>query len=236
MSDSFSTVLLKIVVAGLLGGLIGLERDIHGRPAGLRTHILVSIGSALFMIVSLHIYDKYSGMSADSILKIDPGRIAAQIITGIGFLGAGAIMKSGVNIKGLTTAGSIWVSAGVGMASGISFYMPAFVTTAVALVTLIFLSKLERMYLKDLYRQLRVKTDNRANVIDDIISQIEKCGISIDNYEYTKNIEGNLTELLFTVRVPQRKMNDEKFHCFVDDLEKNVGGIKSIGWEINRLS
>jgi putative Mg2+ transporter-C (MgtC) family protein len=231
MCNDLLTIATRIIVAGLLGGLIGLERDIHGRPAGLRTHILVSIGSALFMIISVHIYDKYSSSAADSILRIDPGRIAAQVITGVGFLGAGAILRSGINIRGLTTAGCIWVSAAVGMAAGLSYYMPAVITTAVALVTLVFLNKLEHLYMKDSYRQLRIKVENRENIVSDVISQIKKSRIDVRYCEYTKDLENNFTEVLFSLRIFHKGLTDKKSHDLINSIEKSIHGVKSISWE-----
>ncbi len=109
-------LMIKLAVATLLGGILGLEREIHGRPAGLRTHLLVSLGAAAFMVMSPLV----ASMSKD--FQGDPGRIAAQIVTGIGFLGAGAIVKEGINIRGLTTAACLWVAAAIGMASGAGLY------------------------------------------------------------------------------------------------------------------
>jgi putative Mg2+ transporter-C (MgtC) family protein len=101
--NNYHEVILKLVLAAFLGGIIGIERDKRGRAAGLRTHILVCLGSALFMIISTDIFKLYKAYNATSIIRVDPGRIAAQIITGIGFLGAGAIIRTGIDIRGLTT-------------------------------------------------------------------------------------------------------------------------------------
>ena len=110
-------MILRLIVATLFGGLIGLERESHKRPAGFRTHILVCIGSALVMMISQYAFLEFSGK-----LGYDPGRIAAQVISGIGFLGAGTILREGSTIKGLTTAASLWVVAGIGLAVGTGFY------------------------------------------------------------------------------------------------------------------
>ena len=104
----------RILLASFLGGLIGLERDLHGRSAGLRTHLLVSLGASVFMIISGLIAKSPLGVDA----LADPGRIAAQTIVGIGFLGAGVIIKEGVNVRGLTTAACLWTVAAIGMAAG----------------------------------------------------------------------------------------------------------------------
>ncbi len=120
----------RLIVSAALGGLIGAEREIHGHPAGIRTHMLVALGSALFTVMSIHGFGQGPGSG------IDPTRIAAQIVTGIGFLGAGAILKDGVVIRGLTTAASLWATAAVGLATGAGEYILAGVSAAVILVSL----------------------------------------------------------------------------------------------------
>ncbi|HYL40925.1 MAG TPA: MgtC/SapB family protein [Candidatus Binatus sp.] len=120
----------RLIVAAALGGLIGAEREIHGHPAGIRTHMLVALGSALFTVLSIHGFGQGPGSG------IDPTRIAAQIVTGIGFLGAGAILKDGVVIRGLTTAASLWATAAVGLATGAGEYVIATVATVVILTSL----------------------------------------------------------------------------------------------------
>ena len=130
MTLNFSTdLIIRLAVATLLGGMLGLEREIHGRPAGLRTHLLVSLGAAAFMIMS-HLV---AGMNQS--FSGDPGRIAAQIVSGIGFLGAGAIVKEGVNIRGLTTAACLWVAAAIGMACGAGLFSEAFIIAVLAILT-----------------------------------------------------------------------------------------------------
>ncbi|MBN2720233.1 MAG: MgtC/SapB family protein, partial [Proteobacteria bacterium] len=117
--DSYElSLLVKLILAAIAGGLVGLEREKHGRPAGLRTNILVSVGACTMMIISEAFYLKYAEMAGNEVLRLDPSRTAAQIITGIGFLGAGVIIKEGVNVRGLTTAAGLWAVAGLGMAFG----------------------------------------------------------------------------------------------------------------------
>lgn len=132
-------VIFRLILATILSGLIGLERETHGRTAGLRTHILVCVGSTLIMLTSMYIFDIYKGA-----LSIDPIRIAAQVISGIGFLGAGAIIRSRASVKGLTTAASLWAAAGIGLAVGCGFYIGAYAFTALALIVLILFRLVER--------------------------------------------------------------------------------------------
>jgi putative Mg2+ transporter-C (MgtC) family protein len=128
-------ILLRIAVAAVLTGVIGLERERRERAAGLRTHMLVGVGSALFTIVSAYGWTDF-GFSGSSGIVFDPTRIAAQIVTGIGFLGAGAIIRHGVSVRGLTTAAGLWVVAAIGMAAGAGYYSAALIATGIVLVGL----------------------------------------------------------------------------------------------------
>src|SRR5204862_73712 len=121
--------------AAVLGGLIGVERELREREAGLRTHLLVSLGSALFTIVGAYGFHSFLDSGA-SVVRADPTRIAAQIVTGIGFLGAGAIIRQGLSVRGLTTAATLWVVAAVGLAAGAGYYSAAVITPALVLLAL----------------------------------------------------------------------------------------------------
>ncbi len=132
---SWAEVLLRVVLAGVLGGAVGAEREIREREAGLRTHLLVAVGAALFTIVSAYAWSDFH-FSQKSGVTYDPTRIAAQIVTGIGFLGAGAIIRQGLSVRGLTTAASLWVVAAIGIAAGAGYYSAAVITTVVVLVSL----------------------------------------------------------------------------------------------------
>jgi putative Mg2+ transporter-C (MgtC) family protein len=127
--------LLRLAVAAGLGGLIGFERELRDREAGFRTHILVCLGSALFTIVSAYGFREFL-TSGDAVVRADPTRIAAQIVTGIGFLGAGAIIRQGLSVRGLTTAATLWVAAAIGLASGAGYYSGAVIATVVTLLAL----------------------------------------------------------------------------------------------------
>ncbi|MBI4335308.1 MAG: MgtC/SapB family protein [Candidatus Omnitrophica bacterium] len=133
-------ILARLLFAIILSGLIGFEREYYGKAAGFRTHILVCVGSALMMMTSIHIFDIYRGIAA-----VDPGRIAAQVVTGMGFLGAGTIIRYGTTVKGLTTAASLWAVAGIGLAVGCGFYFAALATAIMVFVTLVIFSKMEEV-------------------------------------------------------------------------------------------
>ena len=131
----------RLTIAAFLGGIVGLERQQRHKSAGLRTHILVSLGSCLVMLISYKLYAGVQGLT-----NADPARLAAQVVSGIGFLGAGTIMKEGLTIKGLTTAASLWVVAGVGLAVGAGYYVGAVTTTVLSVLALTYLPRFERLY------------------------------------------------------------------------------------------
>jgi putative Mg2+ transporter-C (MgtC) family protein len=130
-------LLARIGLALALGGLVGFEREISHQPAGLRTHITVALGAALFGVISVHGFDAYAKVRADSNYQIDVTRVASQVVVGVGFLGAGAILKEGVTIRGLTTAASLWATAAIGLAVGVGSFVAATATTAALLVSLV---------------------------------------------------------------------------------------------------
>lgn len=140
LQEQMFHLMLRILLAAFLGGLIGLERSAGDRPAGLRTHVLVAVGSALLMIVSIYGSD---GVTADR----DPARIAAQVVSGVGFLGAGTILHEGLTVKGLTTAASLWVVAAIGMAVGSGLLLLGTFVTGVTLATLMLIRGLEKKVL-----------------------------------------------------------------------------------------
>ena len=132
---TFAEELLRIVLAAGLGAAVGLEREVREREAGLRTHMLVAVGSALFTLVSAYGFSEFFAQTGP-VVPVDPTRIAAQIVTGIGFLGAGAIIRQGMNVRGLTTAATLWAVAAIGLASGAGYYFGAVATTVVVLIAL----------------------------------------------------------------------------------------------------
>ena len=132
---TFSEELLRILLAAGLGAAVGLEREVSEHEAGLRTHMLVAVGSALFTLVSAYGFGEFFTQGSPFV-PVDPTRIAAQIVTGIGFLGAGAIIRQGPNIRGLTTAATLWAVAAIGLASGAGYYAGAVATTVVVIFAL----------------------------------------------------------------------------------------------------
>jgi putative Mg2+ transporter-C (MgtC) family protein len=180
----FSEVLLRVILAGIFGGAIGAEREIREREAGLRTHMLVSIGAALFTLVSAYGFNDFHFSNASGI-TYDPTRIAAQVVTGIGFLGAGAIIRQGLSVRGLTTAASLWVVAAIGIATGAGYYSGAFITTVVVLVSLwplriIAYRLFERVRPGELRLEVELPPAESPSVL---LDPLEKRGITVRSFE-----------------------------------------------------
>ncbi len=165
--EQFLIAAQGLMYAALFGSLVGLEREIHGQPAGLRTHMILAVGAALAAILSIY----YSHLLSSPNLPSDPGRIVAQVVSGVGFLGAGAILRFGVTVKGLTTASSLWTIAIIGIACGSGFYGLGALATAVVLIILTIINKIERLFLPS-YRShtLKVTVDDRPGIVNDIKS------------------------------------------------------------------
>jgi putative Mg2+ transporter-C (MgtC) family protein len=161
-------VALRLVLAVIFGSVIGLERELHNHPAGFRTHILVCTGSALFTLVSVNSFG-----------NSDPSRVAAQIVSGIGFLGAGTILREGATIRGLTTAASLWSVAGVGMAIGTGYYMGAILTTVLMVVVLFFFSSLEQKILQRTVKVVEMTVADIPGQLGQVASRLGELGISI---------------------------------------------------------
>ena len=173
------SILIKLALAAMAGGLVGLERETHGRPAGMRTNLLVAVGACTMMIISEAFYLKYGMYVGDSTLRLDPSRTAAQIITGIGFLGAGVIIKEGATVRGLTTAASLWAVAGVGMAFGMGYFVLGGISTVFIVGSLLFIKKLDPFIKKDRYLTVTVTARNRDSLYDDLEALISKQGFKI---------------------------------------------------------
>ncbi|MBN2029947.1 MgtC/SapB family protein [bacterium] len=216
----------RIILASILGGLIGLERDMHGRSAGLRTHLLVSLGASVFMILSRLIAESPLGVAA----LADPGRIAAQIIVGIGFIGAGVIIKEGVNIRGLTTAACLWTAAAIGMATGGGYYPIALFTTGIALASLILLKYLERIYPKHSYRILSITIPSDSET-SHIIDLVKRKGVNILNLDIKKNYNTNITEMKLYIRLFYKGLTNKLEYHILNTLEKSKIAMMEVKWE-----
>jgi putative Mg2+ transporter-C (MgtC) family protein len=222
----YGELIFRILLASLLGGLIGLERDVHGRAAGLRTHLLVSMGAAVFTILS----EVISRQASTTGLISDPARIAAQVVSGIGFLGAGVIIKEGVNVHGLTTAACLWGAAAIGMAAGSGFYAIAIVATIIALISLTFLKLVENYYSKDTYRMLSVQTHIEVSAAQ-IIENVKSKRLKIVNCDIEKNYETGISVTRLSILLRYRGTADKQAQDIIESLERSSLAIKEVKWE-----
>ena len=213
--EFYLALILRLVLACVLGGIIGYEREHTNRPAGFRTHILVCVGAALVMATSEFVFKKYTGRT-----EIDPTRLGAQVISGIGFLGAGTIIREGFNVRGLTTAASLWAVSCVGIAAGIGFYSGAIAATALIFATLILLKRMEKhLKRKNRYRTIYVKSDNLPGQIGSINNIFYKYGIRIKNIEFANEDENEDSMIVkFLVRMPNCTVAN-----FIDELRELKG-------------
>jgi putative Mg2+ transporter-C (MgtC) family protein len=199
---NWDEALLRLALAAILGGLIGVERELREREAGLRTHLLVSLGSALFTIVGAYGFHAFLA-SGQSVVRADPTRIAAQIVTGIGFLGAGAIIRQGLSVRGLTTAATLWVVAAVGLAAGAGYYSAAVISTALVLLALYPL----RIMAYRILRRFRPE-DGRLLVElpageppGEVIDEVERAGARVESIVVSQ--EGDRRRLELDLALPR---------------------------------
>jgi putative Mg2+ transporter-C (MgtC) family protein len=219
-------IIFRLLLASLLGGVVGLEREVHGRPAGVRTYLILSLGSALIMVLSEYLFLKYRTGVPGINIQVDPGRIAAQAITGIGFLGAGVIIRYKDTIRGLTTAACVWVVCAVGLAIGSGFYLFGSVVTGLTVISLLGLKRFERRLPRDWYQQIEVVSRDVPGQIDRIQEIIEKHHFNVINFGLRKDLEKGESTATFLLRLrtvhPERHFLQEVF-----DLE----GVKRVELE-----
>ena len=196
--------ILRLLVAGVLGIFIGLEREYRAKEAGYRTHFLVALGSALIMIVSQHGFDEVLGRVG---VGLDPSRIAAQVVTGIGFIGAGTIILNKQIVRGLTTAAGIWATAAIGLCVGAGMYMLGVLATLLALVGLELLSRIfRRLGLKSYI--IEFSTLNKA-VLDSIPSHLNAKDMVIVSYQMDERVASGVTSYYVTMVVKFKGNNND---------------------------
>jgi putative Mg2+ transporter-C (MgtC) family protein len=216
-------IILRFLLASFLGGCVGLEREMHGRSAGVRTYLILSLGSAMIMIISEYIYFKYQGVVPGMFLSVDPGRIAAQAITGIGFLGAGVIIRYKDSIRGLTTAACVWVVCAVGLAIGAGFYLFGTVVTAITLFSLVVVKTFEKRLMKDWYEQMVVISEDLEGQLGRIEAILDKHNVKLVDYGLKRDLLNREVTANFLLRVrsvqPRREVLHEVF---------GLNGVKSV--------
>jgi len=204
MEKEYLTILLHLTLATLAGGMIGLERTYHGRPAGFRTHTLVCTASSLLMQLTVYQWVLFPGATIET-LRVDPTRMAQGIMTGIGFLGAGVILKEGLTVRGLTTAASIWITAAIGILVGAGFYFPAAIGTVLTLGTLSVFRRIEMIMPALYYSRLDIRfRRHEALPEDQLRALINEHGFSVADLSYALKDEGKLYEYSMVIRTGKR--------------------------------
>ncbi|MFN4226777.1 MAG: MgtC/SapB family protein [Candidatus Ratteibacteria bacterium] len=218
--DEFELI-KKVLISGFLSGIIGFEREKHGREAGLRTMILVGMGTTAILISSFQVYYIFSNLQ-NPILRIDPARIAYGVVTGMGFLGAGVIIKDKKRIRGLTTAACLWFVTSIGLAVGVDLYIFSFFLTFIALVILYFLKIFEKKIPIDKYNIINIIGKDDQKLKESIEKIIEENNFKIISYEIEKNkIEGKV-RLTYTIRYKSFQNINKIFEKIfeIEELEK----------------
>jgi putative Mg2+ transporter-C (MgtC) family protein len=214
MEADFIIIAVHLVGALIAGGIIGLERSFHGRPAGFRTHTLVCLASSLLMLVTLYQWKWLPGVPLDTV-RTDPTRMAQGIMTGIGFLGAGVIFKEGLSVRGLTTAASIWITAAIGILIGIGFYFPAIVATVLTLGTLSVFRWIEAALPSHFYAHHLIRFDrNNAMSEDEVRTLLTNLGFTVANMSYRVTDDG----LCFEYRMVIQTTDSKKLSRLADSL------------------
>jgi len=211
-----SDLLVRIVFGTGLGAIIGLERDLHGRPAGLRTHPIVALASATFMVVSTR-FVFFQHYREGDLVEVDASRIAASVVSGIGFLGAGAILRTGFTVRGLTTAATLWLVAAIGMAAGGGMFSVAVFVTIVGLFTLTLLRRFEDRGEPIPRQRVTISLDESRATVADTIAALESSGAKVLQQEYERN--ERQTRVSLEIRTPTLVDN----HQLARSIDRIVG-------------
>lgn len=212
-------IILRLVLAAVLGMIVGYERERQNQPAGLRTHTILAIGSCLAMTISINIAMQFYPQVPNG----DPGRIAAQVVSGIGFLGAGAILRYGTNVKGLTTATSLWTTAIVGLAVGAGHYFAASAAIVALLLVLVVLNMLEKKVIRSFVTiPVMVTAENQP----ELVTQLHQAMKALKKKVISTTVEVNIPENTSTVTMILKTIEEESQDDIYDALAKIPGIIR----------
>lgn len=217
MDREWLNVFIHLLVATIAGGLIGLERSYHGRPAGFRTHTLVCVASSLLMLVTMYQGKWFAGAALETV-RVDPTRMAQGIMTGIGFLGAGVIMREGLSVRGLTTAASIWITAAIGILAGVGFYSAVLIASVITIGTLTVFRNIENRMPSQIFANHTI-IFSRGDYMSEteIRGLLIQHGFSVANVSYRLLERGEQLEYRMIVRTMD-KNNVEKLSKTLMDL------------------
>lgn len=210
-------IILRLLAALLIGGLIGLERSYHGRPAGFRTHALVCMSTSLLMLVTVY-ETRWFPVISQGRIALDPTRLAQGIMTGIGFLGAGTILKEGLSVRGLTTAASIWITAAIGILVGVGFYFPAVIATTLTFVTLSLFRWIEDRIPVQFYAHFQVRFAREAVMPEEDVRKLLRAHhFTIAHLNYRLDVEQNFFEYRMVIRT-SRSQNASRLSQVLNGL------------------
>ncbi len=219
--------LAKLLIAAVIGGAIGFEREAHGQAAGLRTYTLVCVGACLMMMLSMEMEHFYRHLAVDqSVVRLDPARIASYAIASMGFLGAGAIITGRGTVRGLTTAAGLWLVTGIGLAIGADYILPALFATLVSLLILYGLRQFKRTFLHDEHTIMTLKFDGTTRPMDHIREILEGNDVNIQFINYRIAFPSNAT----TYRLRLESKDDLYWGHIVKCLS-DIKGLQEISWE-----
>lgn len=213
-------IILRILLGALLGAVIGFERERDNQPAGLRTHMILVVGATLAMVLSINLGYLYARPGTPA----DPARLAAQVISGIGFLGAGAILRYGYNVKGLTTATSLWTMAIVGMAVGAGYYLIGVVTTAIMLVVLGLLNIIENRWVRtSVSRFISIQASYNKGVVKNIRQLVNEFSDDLVSF----NIQKHVKDKRIRIQVVAHISRDQDLEELVDAIS-DIDGVRNL--------
>lgn len=196
-------MIARIAAGGVLGGVIGYERDLHRRPVGLRTHFLVALAAATFMVVSSQLvyFQRYA---AGDLVEVDASRIAASVVSGIGFLAGGAILRTGLTVQGLTTAAGLWLVTAIGMCAGAGMLIEGAAVTALGILALTFLRRFEDKDDAVIKRRLAVVLGEEAPALSQVVAALAELGAVVSELEYERRLSDDKprTRATFAVQIP----------------------------------
>ncbi len=208
-------IALRLLLAAVLGAAVGFERERDNQPAGLRTHMILVIGATLAMILSINVAAEHDG---------DPARLAAQVISGIGFLGAGAILRFGINVKGLTTATTLWSMAIVGLAVGYGYYLISIGATVLMLITLTLLNILEKKFVRtNIIRHITIQASDNPGMVKTIRKTITKLAEQTVSFSVQKNLKSERVRIQIVAKVNK----GEKMETLTEAIS-SIEGVRAI--------
>ena len=195
-------MIARIAVGAVLGGVIGYERDRHGRPIGLRTHLIVAMAAATFMVISSQ-FVYWQHYSKDDLVAVDSSRIAASVVSGVGFLAGGAILRTGINVQGLTTAAGLWLVTAIGMSAGAGMWVVSVVVTLMGITTLTVLRRFEDKNDHLVARRVSLVLAS-AEVLERVMTALKAQGVKVSDFDYDRRLddEKKRTEVTFDMEVP----------------------------------